>query len=455
MKIKQCVVGALLGIMASTVAAQSITFPVGEGTAWLGATMGTSSNLYQMNHEMTGNQEAGTYPHSHSWFTDIGLSDFKVVVGYDSEVAGGKVTVRGPSNWRPNAAFSASQIFSDSYAWVKFGDYVKVQGGWYEYRRMNGLNSVVGNFNYGYIKAAEGKSGDTGSLTEVDLFKNLIAEFYIPAGEIPVTLEFSPITINSVEIGGSNTLAVNDIMQNPDVWNFAGGFRASAPLLDDQLKVQLMYAPAVSSSEGVFDGDPTADRPKTLTYKDVFAAGAELYLLPDTELAVMFSGTHTSTLREWVEEDGTKAGDNTLSDVYWALDVRGRYVGLPKTTLEAHLKGTFGHEIGKQPASTSVPYTFGGFWGAIGGGYQLTDELSLRLVADGRYTLRWGEQERNEAMRLEVKPAVRYNLTDKISAQAGVTYAMQIGRGIDATGNAVESTMAQSVAVPISLFIEL
>lgn len=455
MKIKQCVAGAFLGIVASTLAAQSITFPVGEGTAWLGATMGVSSNLYQMNHEMTGNQEEGSYPHSHSWVTDLGLSDFKIVVGYDSEVAGGKVTVRGPSNWRPNAAFSASQIFSDSYAWVKLGDYVKVQGGWYESRRMNGLNSYVGNFNYGYIKAAEGKSGDTGSLTEVDLFKNLIAEFYIPAGDIPVTLEFSPVTINSVEIGGSNTLAVNDIMQNPDIWNFAGGFRVSAPLLDDQLKVQLMYAPAMKNTDGVASGDPTADRPKTFTYKDVFAAGAELYLLPDTELALLFSGTHTSTQRDWVEEDGTKNGDNTLSDVYWALDLRGRYTGLDKTTLEAHLKGTFGHEIGRQPGSTGSTYSFGGFWGAIGGGYQLTDEMSLRLVADGRYTLRWCEKEKNEAFRFEVKPAVRYNLSEKVHVQGGVTYSMQYGTGTDATGQAIESTIAQSVAVPISIFVEL
>ena len=453
MKIKQFIIGAFLGVVASALAAQSITFPVGEGTAWLGATMGVSSNLYQMNHEMKGNQTQDSYPHAHSWFTDLGLSDFKVMVGYDSDVAGGKVTVRGPSNWRPNAAFSASQIFSDSYVWVRLGDYVKVQGGWYEYRRMSGLNDYVGNFNYGYISKGS-KSGDTGTLTEVDLFQNLIAEFYIPVGPIPLTLEFSPLAINSVAIGGSNTGTVNDVMQNPDVWSFAGGFRLSAPLLDDQLKVQLSYAPAIRNFSGVASGQPVASSPKNLTYKDIFAAGAELYLLPDTELALMFSGTHTSTKREWVA-DGSETGDTTLSDVYWALDVRGRYTGLDKLTLEAHLKGTFGHDLGRQPGSTAAAYSFGGFWGAIGGGYQLTDDMSLRLVLDGRYTNGWKDKEKAEAFRFEVKPAIRYNLTDKIYAQSGLTYYVQLGSGTDAAGQAVESTVSQSVTVPVSIFIEL
>ena len=453
MKIKRVLAGAILGAAASALAAQSITFPIGEGEAWLGATMGVGSNVFQMNHEMRASQSRP--PHYYSWFTDLSLSDFKVMVGYDSAFAGGKVTVRGPASWGTKTDFTAHEIFSDSYAWVRLGDYVKVQGGWYEYRRMNGLNDYVGNFNYGYISApVAASSGNTGSLKEVDLFQNLIAEFYIPAGITRVTVEFSPITINKVAVGGSNSATFNEIMQNPDVFAFAGGFRISAPFLEDRLKVQLMYAPAVDNTAGVYEGDPTVDKPKTFAYQGVFNAGAEVYLVEDVEMAFMFSGAHSLTKREWVEE-GAQKGDKTLSDVYWAWDARARYTGLPKTTLEAHLKGTFAHDLGRTVGSTATTASFGGFWGAVGGCYQLTDQLGLRLVTDVRYTNRWLEEARDQAIRFEFKPAVRYNLTDKIYAQAGITYALRHGWGTTEEGETQEETIAQDLAIPVSIFIEL
>ncbi len=455
MKIKHIIVGIFLCAATSAAAAQSITFPIGEGTAWLGATMGVSTNFYQMSHEMRGNQDKDTIPHSHSWFTNLMLSDFKVMVGYDSAVAGGKVTVRGPSNWKLNTNFYASEIFSDSYAWVRLGDYVKVQGGWYEYRRMDKLASYVDNFSYGYIEAPGGTlSGSTGTLKEVDLFQNLIAEFYIPAVVTQLTLEISPIAINSVSIGGNNNMVVNEVMQNPDVWDFAGGFRLSAPFMDDKLKVQLTYAPAVANTDGVYDGEPTKDKPKTFTYKGIFAAGTEVYMMPGVDIAFMFSGAHTITKRNWVEE-GEEKDDKTKADIYWAWDLRGRYTGLPKTTLEAHLKGTFGHDIGRSVGNTAEAHSFGGFWGAVGGCYQLTDQLNLRLVADVRYTNQWLEKSRDEAVRFEIKPAVRYNVTEKIYAQGGITYSLQHGWGKTIEGETQETTMAQSVAIPISILVEL
>ena len=106
---------------------------------------------------------------------------------------------------------------------------------------------------------------------------------------------------------------------------------------------------------------------------------------------------------------------------------------IDELTLEAHLKGTFGHDLGRQPGSTAAAYSFGGFWGAIGGGYQLTDDMSLRLVLDGRYTNGWKDKEKAEAFRFEVKPAIRYNLTDKIYAQSGLTYYVQLVSEFDAS----------------------
>ena len=79
----------------------------------------------------------------------------------------------------------------------------------------------------------------------------------------------------------------------------------------------------------------------------------------------------------------------------------------------------------------------------------------MRLVADVRYTNQWLEKSRDEAVRFEIKPAVRYNVTEKIYAQGGITYSLQHGWGKTIEGETQETTMAQSVAIPISILVEL
>lgn len=378
------------------------------------------------------------------------MSGMKLHATLDSQNFGGKLTINGPSRWVTTAPDYISlylTMFNDSYLYARFKDVAYIQVGLFENRRLDRLNSVVDEWAYGYvIQPSDNKSGNMGTLKETDLIKNFNAEFY--AG--PVTIEFAPLIIHSPDKqpGGDNWLNLNNPYDGTSM-KFAGSLRVSAPIMD-LAKVQFLTAMDLDRK---LESESTEASPNKSILNTLLALGGHITPLDYLAITGHLSYTFTANWDDWKEPEKGK-GNSINNDMYIAADMRGAWTGFENTQLELHSKFTYGFLLGKNELEADGA-KFLATWNALGGSYNLTDKMQVRLVATANYSSRTLREEVWNSFQFGIKPAFRYYLAEKAHAQVGINYAITEGWGKDNKGQDYTSTRVMNLEIPVSISIEL
>ena len=415
-----------------------------------GISAAASTNVYSAVFEDRGDLQDGKKPSVHNWFSGFDLSGMKFYATLDSHNYGGRLTINGPSRWvttAPDYINLYLTMFNNSYLYARFKDIAYIQVGLFENRRLNRLNSVVDEWAYGYVmQPADNSSGNLGTLKETDLIKNFNAEFY--AG--PVTIEFAPLLINTngKQPGGDNWLNLNNSYDGTSM-KFAGSLRVSAPVMD-LAKVQLLTAMDLDRKE---ESPSTEETPNKSKLNTLIALGGHVTPLEHLELASHLSYTFTSNWDDW-KQPTKDTGNSINSDMYTAVDIRGRWTGFENIQLELHSKFTYGFLLGKNDLEKDGA-NFLATWNALGGSYNITDNMQVKLVTTANYSTRILRKEAWNSLQFSIKPAFRYSLAEKTHVQVGINYTITEGWGKDNKGDDYTSTRVMNIAVPVSISMEL
>ena len=94
-------------------------------------------------------------------------------------------------------------------------------------------------------------------------------------------------------------------------------------------------------------------------------------------------------------------------------------------------------------------------WNALGGSYNITDNMQVKLVTTANYSTRILRKEAWNSLQFSIKPAFRYSLAEKAHVQVGINYTITEGWGKDNKGDDYTSTRVMNIAVPVSISMEL
>lgn len=422
-------------------AAHALEFQTEKFLITLSGNAVVTSDAFSLAINKTEGTPAKEQPTAINWLTMPAFGDTYVRLNFKHEVFGFQFSIFAPDDF--SRAPNSYHLFKDTFAWINFGKVAKVQAGLFEKTLLNKLNDIVDLWDYGYIERPGTKSGDIGATVKTDLLQNVLAEFY--AG--PVTIEFSPMLINSSSYQAYNAYTWFQPGAAEHDLKVANVVRVSAPVLD---VVKLQMVGGINYGKAFARTRPsTSSRVDKNTVSFLGSLGGEIIAVPNFSLAMMYSTTFKAQWNSW-EDPASDKTETIISDFYNAIDVRAFYGGIKNLSLTAHMNFSFGNWIEKSTTEKDGAKLFATKI-ALGLGYNINESFRVHLVVPFQYSDRTLRQERNVAWDFAIQPGIRWSFIKDCYVQAELKYSIRTGSSTDSTGLANPTTWDHSFSVPLKV----
>lgn len=409
------------------------------------------------------NGVVGTYTRNADFKTEL-LKGFKfgdtrawVTVNW-KDMLGFRLRVNFPDDLNSQGPINAS-LFNESYLWMDF-KYFHTDIGLIENREASLLDDVIDKVKYGYFDPEKTlKTYDIGGMnTETDFFNSWILSAKIPVPACPIRIDLSPLN----GIADALLLNVDRNRTSGNQWsdNSSMGVRVSAGM-DKIFKANGTYQLAYSMKDELKQGDTVDPNsnfpPKNYTYTHKYGIYGELLVLDDLKLVLGYSGSLKFNNRV----NGYDKPSKIYSNIYDAIDLRVRYVGVPKFSFDTQHKFSFGRRIGdgyvdtdgmrqQELAQTSFMY-----WGALGVAYYPTDAWKIGLVgwyANLHFDNKAAKKDVHE-MQFGLEPEVKFWLAKDVWIRGQVSFVVTASDKAAKAGASMWDELDMKLQLPISVNI--
>lgn len=440
-KIKNIAVLTFVAVCASSV----WSFEISKGDARLvfSSEAVAQTDAVKMQLVRRGNAPKNESPTTVGWFTPFSLGDTFMRLQFDYKKFGAQFSVYAPADW---TKFDPYHIFNNTFVYGKFGNVAHVQLGLFEQKRMRLLDSVIGEWDYGYIGEPDTSSGSTGNTVTTDLLQNFVAEFYTGTENIPVTIEFAPLLWNISTIADNN--------HNKYIWFVTGADNELELSFAQRTSVKIFDIARVQVLTGVtydkmFTQTPPSQRlnEDVSTVKFLGTVGGEVMPIKGLTIAALYSTTFKATWNEWDEPKPFKR-ETVISDFFHGIDLRAQYSGLRNFVFETHWKVSLANSVGKNNSEPDGAKIFA-LKAALGASYDINPAFRVHLVVPVEYMDKTLRVEKSDALFFGVKPGFRYRFSEKSYAQVELNYSMRRGWGNDSNGAAYEDTLVHEFSIPL------
>ncbi len=396
----------------------------------IGGSVGGSTDIY--NGSFTKEDGEGTIE-NHSVFSVPNLGDTNLLAEFNwKDKAGFTIKLNAPTNL---VSWGDKRVFDGTSGWINFGTFARIEAGSFERRKVNKVNDVVDEWNYGYIDAA-------GGLQETDVLRNLITDFYVG----PVTLEFSFVN-KSLD---KAFFSFNEDISSPTNTfkrDLAGSGRVSVGVSDYVIigaSYTLGYA-KISESQN----RPSSTQPDEISFDNTYGGFVEVTMIPKMDLVFGYSGGIKKISKSSDVE--TVRG---LTNLYHGVALRLGYDIIDSLRVESHNDFSFGSKLGA--SFLGMKWTEGGrpnslaVWNALGIRYNVNDSLETSLII----TNKWRKEYKDDSEQLYrnvlgIKPAVKWLFSEDIFVKIGISFSYDIGQETKKSVAQVKREIIQ-VSIPIS-----
>lgn len=403
-----------------------------------------STNAVNMQLVRRGNSPKNESPTTVGWFTPFSIGDTFVRFQFEHKNFGAQFSVYAPADW---TKFEPYHIFNNTFVYGKFGNVAHVQLGIFEQKRMNLLDSVIGEWDYGYVGEPDTSSGSTGKTVTTDLLQNFVANFYTGTKNIPVTIEFAPIMWN--------ISTVHDNNHNKYLWFVTGADNELELSFAQRTSVGIFDIARVQVLTGItYDKVITPTPPSQRLNEDVSTVrflgtvGGEVMPIRGLTLALLYSTTFTATWNEWDEPKPYKRA-TIISDFFHGIDLRAQYSGLKDFMFETHWKISFANSIGKNDTTELEGAKIFALKAAVGASYDINRAFRVHLVVPVEYMDRTLHAAKSDGLFFGIKPGFRYRFSEKSYVQVELNYSARRGWGQDSNGVAYEDTLVHEFSIPL------
>lgn len=412
----------------------------------IGATFEGNANLYNGSVKSTTKNGKTTTDQEHVAVSGYDFHNTNILFSFDwKDLIGFQVKMSLPNDLI-NITYAGGFKFDDTFGWFKLGNWFKGQVGVFDRGLVNKANSVIDDWEYGVVSAAN--SLDVNQRT--DLLRNMILDFYMG----PVALEIgllqgatvaSPLFKYTSKDKDSTAYGGEELLIHP-------GLRISGDVADKAKIVGTFDINFLRQSPKGWD--PTVSNPETTATSMKYGLFGDIFAVKDLVLAVGYSGTIVAN------EKYTGANSyNAISDIYNFAELRAEYKGFPGWTIATHNKIGGGTAIGKSIDNTgkiSDGYKSFSAWDAVGFTYTFDSGVKIWCVATNQFhrTDKGGAQRTIETEnKFAIKPAVGYNFTENFFAKVGFTLGVNY-KITTVDSKETEKVLEIAPSIPITLSLK-